>query len=115
MKYRLSSVSFVLYRHQDRHCPQRILFPLSAFKKVFLWQIFFYHAAEIFDFEKKLKAKTIRNVRLVLRLFEQTHSIAGSGGGVRGRAVAFCLSMPSLNPRTDLGFFGSELLSIYSC
>ena len=37
----------------------------------------------------------------------------GRGGGASGRAVAFCLSKPGLNPGTDLAFFGSELLQIY--
>ena len=35
-----------------------------------------------------------------------------SGGGVSGRAMAFCPSKPGLNPRTDLAFL--EMLSIYS-
>ena len=32
----------------------------------------------------------------------------GSGGGTRGRAMAYCLSRPSLNPRMDLGFFSVQ-------
>ena len=33
-------------------------------------------------------------------------SINRSGGGsTSGRAMAFCLGRPGLNPRTDLGFF----------
>ena len=35
-----------------------------------------------------------------------------SGGGVSGRAMAFCPRKPGLNPRTDLAFL--EMLSIYS-
>ena len=38
----------------------------------------------------------------------------GRGGGASGRAVAFCPSRPGLIPGTDLAFFGSELLLIYS-
>ena len=30
----------------------------------------------------------------------------GSGDGTNGRATAFCLSKPGLNPGTDLAFFG---------
>ena len=29
----------------------------------------------------------------------------GSGGGTSGRAMAFCLSRPGLNPGLDFGFF----------
>ena len=29
----------------------------------------------------------------------------GSGGGTSGRATAFCLGVPGLNPGMDLGFF----------
>ena len=41
--------------------------------------------------------------------------INGSGSGTSGRATAFGLGRLGLNPRTDLGFFSSELLSICSC
>ena len=33
------------------------------------------------------------------------HTIVGSGGGSSGRAMAFCLGRPGLNPGTDSGFF----------
>ena len=35
-----------------------------------------------------------------------------SGGGTSGRAIAFCLGNPGLDPGMDLFFFSSELLSI---
>ena len=38
----------------------------------------------------------------------------GSGGGTSGRAIAFCLGRPGLNPVRELEFFNSELLSIFS-
>ena len=38
----------------------------------------------------------------------------GRGGGARVRALAFCPSRPGSTPGTDLAFFGSELLLIYS-
>ena len=34
---------------------------------------------------------------------------------VHSGAVTFCLSKSGSNPGTDLAFFGSELLRIYSC
>ena len=40
--------------------------------------------------------------------------VAGSGGGKSGRAMAFCLGRPGLNPGSDFGFFSSALLSIDS-
>ena len=37
----------------------------------------------------------------------------GSGNGASGRATAFCLSEPGLNPGTDLAFFGNAI-SLFS-
>ena len=34
-----------------------------------------------------------------------TCKLTGSGGGTGGRAMAFCLGRPGLNPGMDLGFF----------
>ena len=39
---------------------------------------------------------------------------AGIGGGASGGAMAFCLCWPGSNPGTEMAFFGSELLFIYS-
>ena len=38
----------------------------------------------------------------------------GSGGGTSGGVMTFCLGRLRLNPGTAIGFFCSELLSIYS-
>ena len=32
----------------------------------------------------------------------------GRGGGTSGRAMAFCLGRPGLNPGTDFGFFSVQ-------
>ena len=39
----------------------------------------------------------------------------GCGGGTSGKVTAFCLGRAGSNPRMDLGFFSSELLSITGC
>ena len=40
---------------------------------------------------------------------------AGSGGGTSGRAMAFCLGRPGLNPGLDLGFFQFRIaLNLFS-
>ena len=41
-------------------------------------------------------------------------NLAGSAGGITGRAMAICLSRLGSNPEMHFGIFCSELLSIYS-
>ena len=39
----------------------------------------------------------------------------GSGGGTSGRAMAFCLGRPGLNPGLDFGFFSVQNCCLTGC
>ena len=47
--------------------------------------------------------------------FDAHPKVPGSGGGASSKAVAFCQSQARFKSLDGLGFFGSELLQIYSC
>ena len=67
------------------------------------------------DFDRNLSSPSLLKC-LVSEQAKNYYPIAiiGLGGGASGKEMVICPSRPDLNPVTDLGFFGSSLLSVHN-